>query len=185
MAKKRKKARKKAASEKTELGSNEVIRRINAKEMAGKDLSVPARIRVVNILRHQFTQAEIAELLGVCDKTIERDVKAIKSDTAEIVAEITVDAIVAELSRVATFLKGRAVKDKDYKLAWQIEMDYIKAVQDLGCVKRAPTEIKGEINHTFEGLEDNELDSIFRDCFETRERNGGRAVGRKGAAQAN
>lgn len=187
MAKKKGKAGKKKVPEKKELGSAEVIRQITAKQMSGKDLSVPARIRVVNILRHQFTQADIADLLGVCDSTIERDVKAIKADTVELVSEITVDGIVAELSRVATFLKGRAIKDKDYKLAWQIEMDYIKAAQDLGCVKRAPTEIKGSVthSHTFQEVGDTDLDDLVRDFIAAGERDGSGIVGRKVAPQSN
>ncbi len=128
----------------SELGSLEIVNRLKEKELSGKDLPINVRQEIVNILRHEHTQAEMAFILSVNDSTIVRDVKVLKKAAAKNFG-LDITELAADLQRTASFLKGKAIKAKDYKLAWQIERELIEAMQNLGYVYREPTEIKTEV----------------------------------------
>ena len=125
-----------------DLSTVKVIQQIENKEICGKDLSPNSRRQIVAILDKSYTQEETAHILDVSDRTIQRDIKAIKSKSAKLVKDLTVDRAGGELIRKANILYKFAVKVKDYKLAWQIELDLTEMLQSLGFIHKEPEEVK-------------------------------------------
>ena len=137
--------------------SVKVLTDLKDKKIVGKDLSPDERRVVVDALRHEYSQANIAHMLGVGDRTIARDVKAIKESAAK---DFKIDSsvIVSELTRLAGLLKRKATDAGDFKFVWQVELDLIKTLQSLGYVATATAKVEhtGQVAHEHSGTIDYE-----------------------------
>ena len=129
----------------SDLSTLEIVKRLQDKHIDGKLLPPEIRLNVVEILSHGHTRAEISHLIGMCEKTIERDIKKLRDGVVSIVKDLTVEKVGGSLRRTASFLMTRAVKAKDYKLAWQIKKELTEMLQSMGFVIRKPIETKIEI----------------------------------------
>jgi len=169
----------------SDLSSYEILERIGSKHIIGKDLTIDIRQRLVDILRHSKTQAEIAHILGVCERTVERDVNAIRKKSVVLAKDITVDTVAGDMVALARRLQAAAWKAKNHNLVWKIETDLVDNLQALGCVHKAKQELKVDMVHTFKDKDDKEIDDLFRQCLEDEERNRDFAQDREGSPSSN
>ncbi len=126
----------------SELSSVSILTLLKDKKISGGDLPPDVRLTIVQILRQTYTQAEIAELLHLCDRTIERDVKKLKDESVKLVADISIDKMAGGLIRAASYLTVRAQKAKNLSLAWRIQCELIDKLQSMGYIHVEPKEIK-------------------------------------------
>ena len=84
-----------------------------------------------------YTQDEIAEILGVCPRTIARDEKANRQELGKLVDTIDVRAMAGGHIAWAKHLVAKAIKDKDFALAWRIQRELIADLQSLGYLPKA------------------------------------------------
>jgi hypothetical protein len=92
-----------------------------------------------------YTQDEIAEVFRVHRQTILRDDKANRKEMAKLVDQVDVEAMAGELIALASQLRAKAIRTKDYSLAWKIQRDLINDLQSLGYLPRAPEQHQVQI----------------------------------------
>jgi len=116
-----------------------ILKKIQQGLLDPKEISVSDRRACVAYLRLEgYTQEEIAGIFKVHRQTILRDEKAIRSEAARLVDEIDVRNIAGELIALAHHLQAKALREKDYGLAWRIERELIQDLQSLGYLPRSP-----------------------------------------------
>ncbi|GAI32994.1 unnamed protein product [marine sediment metagenome] len=98
-----------------------------------------------------YTQEEIAQIFKIHRLTIIRDEKANRKDAAKLVDEIDVKSIAGDLIISASHLYAKALREKDYGLAWKIKRDLISDLQSLGYLPRSPEQYNVQIG-TFADL---------------------------------
>lgn len=173
-----------------EMPALQIIKDIMDKKFDPKELLPKERRKIVAILRQDYTEAEIAMNLCVCDATIARDVRKIKMEGSKLVKDITLDTVVGEFIRHAGVLYSKAVRSKDFNLAWSIIQGVITKLQSLGLVKNMPARlsITGKVDHTHREIEEapeEDLDSIIRQYVSGEEGGNGGRLNRESAPAHN
>lgn len=103
------------------------------------DLSIQDRRSCVAYLRFEgYTQSEIAEIFKVHRQTILRDEKANHREAAKLVDDIDVKSVAGSLIAWASQLRAKAIRQKDYALAWKIQTELVSNLQSLGYLPRSP-----------------------------------------------
>lgn len=121
----------------------ELYQAIQQKRLGPYTLDRKDRLQIVAFLRNDGNSPqEIANFLGLCDKTIYRDIRDIKRNAAQLVDEISVRRVAGELIREAEILISKTKKAKDYKLTWQIRCDLIDKLQSMGFVYKVPDKLE-------------------------------------------
>ena len=134
--------------DKYEMADNvvDILKRIREGFLDPKKISVSERRVCVTYLRLEgYTQEEIAEIFNVHRQTIIRDEKANRKETAKLVDEIDVKSIAGSLIALARHLSVKAIREKDYGLAWKIERELITYLQSLGYLPRSPEQHQVQI----------------------------------------
>jgi transcriptional regulator with XRE-family HTH domain len=85
-----------------------------------------------------YTQEEIAEIFGVHRHTIARDEKMNRAELARLVDELDVRSVAGGLIAWAKHLTAKAIKEKDYALAWRVQREVVADLQGLGYLPKAP-----------------------------------------------
>ena len=85
-----------------------------------------------------YTHEEIAEIFGVHRQTIIRDTKRNRQELSRLVDEIDVKSTAGGLIAWAKNLTAKAMKEKDYNLAWKIQRELISDLQGLGYLPKCP-----------------------------------------------
>lgn len=117
----------------------DILKRIRERSLNPKEISIFDRRLCVAYLRHEgYTQEEIAQVFGVSRQTIIRDEKAIRRELAKLVDEIDVKSYAGELIASARHIKAKALRKKEYSLAWNIERGLLSDLQSLGYLPRSP-----------------------------------------------
>ncbi|MCJ7675972.1 MAG: hypothetical protein MUO33_12600 [Sedimentisphaerales bacterium] len=117
----------------------DVLKRIRDGLFTPEEISISDRRVCVAYLRLEgYTQEEIAEIFKVHRQTIIRDEKAIRRELAKLVDEIDVKSYAGELIALARHLRAKALRGKDYSLAWNIERGLLSDLQGLGYLPRSP-----------------------------------------------
>jgi len=118
-------------------GAIEILRKVRSGEIIPAEVSTGERRLCVAYLRLEgYTQEETAEIFRVSRHTIGRDEKAIREQTARLVDEIDVRAVAGGLIAWARHITARALKEKDYALAWKVQREVIADLQGLGYLPK-------------------------------------------------
>lgn len=119
-------------------GVLEILRRLNVQELRPEEIGLHERRACVTYLRLEgYTRQEIADIFKVHPQTITRDEKANRKELAKLVTDIDVQAVAGGLAASAKHLYGKAMKEKDYALAWRIEREVISDLQSMGYLPKA------------------------------------------------
>lgn len=117
----------------------EILKRIREGVLDPNDLSIQDRRICVAYLRFEgYTQSEIAEVLNVHRQTILRDEKANRREAAKLVNDINVNSVACGLIAWSGQLRAKAIRQKDYALAWKIQTELVGKLQSLGYLPRSP-----------------------------------------------
>ncbi|MFH1615104.1 MAG: hypothetical protein ABIG61_08495 [Planctomycetota bacterium] len=124
----------------------DILKRIREGFLDPKEISISDRRVCVGYLRLEgYTQEEIAQIFKVHRLTIIRDEKANRQEAAKLVDEIDVKCIAGDLIIFARHLFAKALREKDYGLAWKIRRDLISDLQSLGYLPRSPEQYHVQI----------------------------------------
>ncbi len=139
------------------------LRRIQAGEVNPRDIPGADRLNIVEHLRMEgYTLIQIAEILHVNEKTIGRDLERIRRRNAveydprflsEMVGRSiqTADSSIQHLRRRARE-PGHSLMEVTLaeQTIWKIHKELVEKMQDLGYLPNVPTQIQGDLRHTFE-----------------------------------
>jgi len=118
-------------------GVLELLQGIREREIRPQDISHHERRVCVAYLRMEgYTQEEMAQIFDVHRRTISRDEKAIRKETARLVDDLDVRAVAGRLMAYARHLTSKALKKKDYALAWRIQRELVADLQTFGYVPK-------------------------------------------------
>ena len=121
----------------------DILKKIRGGSLDPKEISITNRQTCVAYLRFEgYTQDEIAEIFGVHRRTIMRDEKANRKEAAKLVDEIDVRSYTGELIASARNLRAKALRKKDYALAWKIRRELISDLQSLGRSEEHTSELQ-------------------------------------------
>ncbi len=124
----------------------DILKKIRGGLLDPKKLTTSDRRTCVVYLRLEgCTQEEIAEILKVHRLTIIRDEKANHRETAKLVDEIDVKSIAGNTISLARHLIAKALREKDYALAWKIWREKTSDLQSLGYLPRSPEQHQVQI----------------------------------------
>jgi len=84
-----------------------------------------------------YTQDEIAEIFRISRQTVSRDEKVNRRRAAGEVDEIDVKSSAGRLMGLAEHLTAKALREKDYALAWRIQRELVQDLQSLGYLPKA------------------------------------------------
>ena len=102
-------------------GALELLRKVRSREVQPADVSPEERRVCVAYLRLEgYTQEEMAEIFQVHRQTIARDERVIRERTARLVDQIDVRAMVGGLISWGEHIAAKAMREKDYALAWKV-----------------------------------------------------------------
>lgn len=131
-------------------------------EKLSKQLVMFRREKIKLLRSIGFSLSQIAEQLGVSDRTIGYDIKAIKKEYSKQSHEIDLNIIIEDLKRESKSRKRELKKIiDDAKTDNQVRVNAIKAWQDenskilgllqsVGKIKKTPEEIKAKLVFKFE-----------------------------------
>jgi len=124
----------------------DTLRKIREGFLDPIEISVSDRRVCVAYLRLEgYRQEEIAQIFKVHRQTIIRDEKANRRDAAKLVDEIDVKSAAGNLIVWARNLAAKALRKKDYALAWKIQRELISDLQSLGYLPRSPEQYNVQI----------------------------------------
>lgn len=124
----------------------DILKRIREGSLDPKEISISDRRVCIAYLRLEgYRQEEIAHIFKVHRQTIIRDEKANRKDAAKLVDEIDVKSVAGNLIIWARNLAAKALREKDYGLAWKIQRDLISDLQSLGYLPRSPEQYNVQI----------------------------------------
>ena len=124
----------------------DTLRYINEGQINPKDISSADRRTCVAYLRLEgYSQQEISEIFNVHRMTIIRDEKFNRNQAAKLVDEIDIKAEAGNLIVYAKHLTAKAIREKDYNLAWKIQRQLVSDLQSLGYLPKAPEQHQVQI----------------------------------------
>ena len=117
----------------------DILKKIHEQSLNPKEISTSDRRVCVACLRLEgYTQEEIAKIFRVSRQTIIRDEKANRRELARLVDDIDVKSFAGSLIDWARHLAAKALREKNYALAWKIQRDLVSDLQSLGYLPRSP-----------------------------------------------
>ena len=124
----------------------DTLKKIREGFLDPKEISTSDRRVCVAYLRLEgCTQEEIAEIFKVHRQTIIRDERANRREAAKLVDEIDVKSVAGSLIAWARHLAAKALRVKNYALAWKIQRDLVSDLQSLGYLPRSPEQYHVQI----------------------------------------
>ena len=124
----------------------DTLKKIHEGFLDPKEISISDRRVCVAYLRLEgYTQEEIAEIFKVHRQTIIRDERANRREAAKLVDEIDVKSVAGSLIAWARHLAAKALREKNYALAWKIQRDLVSDLQSLGYLPRSPEQYHVQI----------------------------------------
>lgn len=152
------------------MGGNvvEILKHIREGLIQPKKISMTERRACVSYLRLEgYTQEEIAEIFNVHRLTIMRDEKANRHQAIRLVDEIDVKSVAGCLIGWARQLTAKALREKDYALAWKIQRQLISDLQSLGYLPRSPEQHQVQIG-TFVDLVQRATTKVDAEIIESK-----------------
>lgn len=149
------------------------LQRIKDGLLDPKTLSKEDRLPYIEVLfSEEYTEMQIAEIMKVSEKTIQRDIKDIREKNSLSPDVIQAKQIIGDFFKKALLHHGRLVRLSREKgtsdenkiqaefLAWRILKEMIAAMQSLGYLPLKPQEIVGDLFHH---IDDQNLEKSFQD----------------------
>lgn len=137
-----------------------LIQQIKDKRLSPAALGTEDRRRCVEVLRAEgYTLAEIAQILQKSERTIRRDVEAIRSEYAlspdprlseRLIGEMgqQAETSIAHLRRIARESGASAMeRAMAESFAWKVFKDLIEKYQSVGYLPKVPTGVVAELYH--------------------------------------
>lgn len=124
-----------------------LIKRLDSGKVKPKELTSHQRRVVVKYFleeRSDVSDLKIGELIGVTGQAVRWIKRKLIDEAFWQIEELDIKRLATSLLRKRNEFQRRAAGDKDWRLAWQIELDYIKAMTDLGFIARTPIPFKLE-----------------------------------------
>jgi predicted DNA-binding protein (UPF0251 family) len=119
-------------------GALDLLRKVRSREVQPADVSPEERRVCVAYLQLEgYTQEEMAEIFQVHRQTIARDERVIRERTARLVDQIDVRAMVGGLIAWGEHIAAKAMREKDYALAWKVQRELISDLQSLGYLPKS------------------------------------------------
>jgi hypothetical protein len=119
-------------------GAVQLLKRVRDGTLEAGEISTHERRVCVAYLRLEgYTQEEIAEIFAVHRHTIARDERANRAELARLVDELDVRSVAGGLIAWARHLTAKAIKEKDYALAWRVQREVVADLQSLGYLPKA------------------------------------------------
>lgn len=116
----------------------DLLRRVRSTEIRPDEVSTHERRVCVAYLRLEgYTQEEIAEIFQVHRQTIVRDEAALRKETAKLVDDLDARAMAGGLLGWARHITAKALKEKDFALAWKVQRELVTDLQGLGYLPKA------------------------------------------------
>lgn len=154
------------------LTIDELIERLKSGDIKGGDIPQEPRIQLVGVMRLKVSERAIADLLGVSERTIRRDVAELKERAAKGVEGLSVQKIAGEILTQAAALQQEARRAGNLRLVWDVTKDAAEILMDLGLLHRAPVKTDATIHvDALSKLDDKELDDMYQDIVATEIRN--------------
>lgn len=138
----------------------DLLRKIQAESVDPKAISKIDRQQLVVVLMADgMSNAEMAQLLGVADRTIERDKKSIRTGNAiakdpglleQMVGRLMAEAEVS-IQHIRKAIRGKgvsaSVRVEGAQRCIQILFDLVKSFQSLGYLPTATQKVEAELTH--------------------------------------
>ncbi len=116
----------------------EILKRLRGGELQPDQIKThERRVCVAYLHLEGYTQDEIAEIFGVCRRTIARDERANRKSLAKLVDDLEVRSVAGGLIGWASHLTAKAIKGKDFGLAWRVQREIVADLQSLGFLPKA------------------------------------------------
>jgi hypothetical protein len=127
------------------------------------------------LLGEEYTEVQIAEILKVSDKTIQRDIKDIREKNSLSPGVTQAKQIIGDFFKKAMLHHGRLVRLSREKgtsdenkiraefLSWTILKEMIAAMQSLGYLPLKPQEVVNDIYHHNEGGDSRTYEQLKQD----------------------
>ena len=93
----------------------------------------------------KHAQHEIAAILKVREQVISKDKKKIRAQNTWMLDEIDERKIAVGILRSAELFAARLSRGGKYRDAWAVQKECVEVLQNLGYLKRAPIELKGQV----------------------------------------
>lgn len=126
----------------SDLSSYAVIEKLKNKDIMGKDLPIPVRQNVVQVLRQECTHAEIAHMISMTERTVDRDVKVLRDNEAKLVDDISIKKVAGTMIANARRVQTAAWKKGNLSLFWRVETELNERLQSMGYIHEKPFEMK-------------------------------------------
>ena len=124
----------------------QTLKRLREGQLRPGDINTYERRVCVAYLRLEgYTQDEIAEIFGVCRRTIARDERANRKSLAKLVDDLEVRSVAGGLIGWASHLTAKAIKDKDFGLAWRVQREIVADLQSLGFLPKAAEQLDVQV----------------------------------------
>jgi len=125
----------------------DILKRINEQSLNPKKISTSdRRVCVAYLGLEGYTQEDIAKIFRVSRQTIIRDEKANRREAARLVDDIDVKSVAGSLIAWARHLAAKALREKNYALAWKIRRELISNLQSLGYLPRSAEQLRVQID---------------------------------------
>ncbi len=122
----------------------ELWRLIDGGQLNPRHLHLPERLNIVDMLRWEgWGQAKIANLLKCSHRTVQRDIRVLKSRNAGLVKDYTVDRVAADSIAMAEGLRQKAIAKGDIATAWHITKELPELLQSLNKLPKEPQRFVG------------------------------------------
>ena len=119
-------------------GALDILRAVRTGELDPSEVAVEDRRACVGYLRLEgYTQEEIAEVFRVSRQTISNDEKVNREEAARLVDDLDVRVEAGKLIGMAEHLTAKSLREKDFRLAWQIRERLVDTLQSMGYLPRA------------------------------------------------
>ena len=139
-----------------------ILQDINSKSLSGKTLDKETRKQCVQVMLSEgYNVPQVAQTLGLCQKTIRRDILEIQAQNMLNTDANTVKATIGNmmmkaethssfLMRLARSREGSVGErvQAEY-LAWKVTDELMKLLQSLGFLPIKPKEVVGDFFHHF------------------------------------
>lgn len=122
----------------------ELINRLQTKTFKQEDL-IPRQKRLIikyfMEYKPEFSNVEIARLIDMSDMYVHNEKQEMLRQGASEIESIDVKIVAVSLKKRKEELQRRALTVGDIRLGWQIECDFIREMQNLGFINKAPEKI--------------------------------------------
>jgi len=124
----------------------DILKRIREGLLDPKEISIYDRRVCVAYLRLEgYGQEAISQIFKVHRQTVTRDEKANRLEAAKLVDEIDARSVAGNLIVWARNLTAKALREKNYGLAWKIQRELISDLQSLGYLPRSAEQLNVQI----------------------------------------